>query len=86
MDDEVQALQYNRTQVLVPQLANTNIVGSKWVFQTKYLSNGSIEHLKSHLVAKGYTHVPNLDYIDTFSTIIKATTDHIVLSLIVTNK
>lgn len=60
-DEEVQALQTNRTWILVPRPANTNIVGSKWVFRTKYLPNGSIERLKAHLVAKGYTQVPGLD-------------------------
>ncbi|KAL6344748.1 hypothetical protein AAG906_002654 [Vitis piasezkii] len=54
MDEEVQALQHNRTWVLVSRPAHTNIVGSKWVFRTKYLSDGSIERLKARLMAKGW--------------------------------
>uniref|UniRef100_A0A2N9GCL0 Integrase catalytic domain-containing protein n=1 Tax=Fagus sylvatica TaxID=28930 RepID=A0A2N9GCL0_FAGSY len=72
MDEEIQALQSNRTWILVSRPANTNIVGSKWVFRTKYLPDGSIKRLKAHLVAKGYTQV-GLDYTDTFSPVIKAT-------------
>ncbi|KAF5468746.1 hypothetical protein F2P56_012876 [Juglans regia] len=54
MDDEVHALQNNHTWILVPRPSNTNIVGSKWVFQTKYLFDRSVEHLKARLVAKCY--------------------------------
>ncbi|RVX17038.1 Retrovirus-related Pol polyprotein from transposon RE1 [Vitis vinifera] len=72
--------------LLVPRPADTNIVGSKWVFRTKYLPDGSIERLKARLVTKGYTQVPSLDYTDTSSPVIKATTIHVVLSLVVTNK
>ena len=84
MDEEVQALQTTRTWILVPCPTNTNIVGSKWVFRTKYLADGSIECLKARLVTKGYTQVPGLNYTDTFSHV--ATIVHVVLSLVVTNK
>ena len=60
-------------------------MGSKWVFRTKYLPDGSIKRLKACLVAKGYTQVLGLDYTDTCSPVIKATTIHVVLSLAVTN-
>ena len=86
MDKEVQALQNNRTWILVSRPTNTNIVGSKWVFRTKYLSDGSIERFKALLVDKGYTQVLSLDYTDTFSPVIKATTVHVVFYLVVTNK
>jgi len=41
---------------------------------------------KLALLPKDITQVPGLDYTDTFSLVIKATTVRVVLSLVVTNK
>ncbi|CAM8987807.1 unnamed protein product [Rhodiola kirilowii] len=51
MDEEMAALRHHDTWNLVPYPPNANIVGSKWVFRLKYLSNGSIDRHKAHLVA-----------------------------------
>jgi hypothetical protein len=85
MDEELNALRENCTWDLVPRPPKKNIVGSKWVFRTKYQSDGSIDRLKAHLVAKGYTQLPGLDYTDTFSLVVKASTIRVVLSLAITH-
>lgn len=43
MDDEMKALHQNDTWDLVPRPPSANIVDSKWVFRTKFLSDGSVE-------------------------------------------
>lgn len=55
IDEEIQALQKNHTWDLVLRPSNKNFVGSKWVFNIKYLSDGTVDSLKAHLVANGYT-------------------------------
>lgn len=83
MNEEMSALRINETWDLVPRPLTSNIVCSKWVFRTKFQSEGSIERYKARLVAQGFTQIPGLDYSHTFSHVVKASTVHIVLSLVV---
>ncbi|KAG7586548.1 Zinc finger CCHC-type [Arabidopsis thaliana x Arabidopsis arenosa] len=78
---EFDALMGNHTWDLVPPHAAQNIVGCKWVFTTKYLSNGLLERYKARLVAKGFHQQYGKDYAETFSPVIKSTTIRLVLDV-----
>lgn len=55
MDAEIKALELSNTWTLQPLPPRKHVVCSKWVYKIKCRADGSIEHYKSHLLAKGYT-------------------------------
>lgn len=34
-----------------------NVVGSTWIYKTKFKSNGYVERYKAQLIAQGYTQI-----------------------------
>lgn len=81
--DEMDDLKQNYTWKLVPRLMAFNVVGSKWVYHTKYNSDDSIERFKARLLAQGFTQIPGHDYSHTFSPVVNPSTVCIVFSLVV---
>ena len=67
MEDEFDALICDQTWSLVPRPPGTNIVGSKWIFKTKFRLDGSVDKHKARLVTCGFTQQHGIDYHDTFS-------------------
>lgn len=83
MDAEYTALMRNQTWTLVPPSPHLNVVGNKWIFRIKRNADGSIQRYKARLVAKGFHQSPGIDFFQTFSPVVKASTIRVVLSLAV---
>lgn len=83
MDLVVTALQRTGTWTLVPRELHINVVGCKWVYRIKRNPNGSINRYKVRLVAKGFHQQPDVDFVDTFSPMVKHTIIRVVLALAV---
>ena len=64
----------------------TNIITTRWVLKHKKDSNGNIVTRKARLVARGFSQVEGLDYIDTFSPTLRQDTFRIFISIAVQNK
>nr|XP_020172674.1 uncharacterized mitochondrial protein AtMg00810-like [Aegilops tauschii subsp. strangulata] len=47
MQEEFDALQWNRTWTLVPRPSCANVISGKWVFRHKTRSDGTLEHYKA---------------------------------------
>jgi hypothetical protein len=60
-----------------------NVVTGKWIFKHKFNSDGTLEWYKACWVLRGFTQGPGVDYDETFCLVIKPTTVHTVLSLVV---
>lgn len=86
MQEEIDALRSNNTWDLVACPSNTNAVGSKWVFRTKFCSDGTIERHQAHLGAQGFTQITGTDFNQTFTPVIKAATVCVILAFSVQNK
>lgn len=57
-------------------------VGCKWIFIIKYKADGRIKRYKTRLVAKSFTQTYSFDYQETFATVAKMNTTHILLFLV----
>ena len=62
MKQEVDTLIECGTWKIVNKPDHKNIIGTKFVYKTKQLANGSIDKVKARLVVQGYAQVEGLDF------------------------
>jgi hypothetical protein len=67
MQKEYDALIKNGTWKLVDPPYGTKLIGCKWVFKNKYISDGSLDKHKERLMEKGFSQKEGVDYEENFS-------------------
>lgn len=72
-----------KTWHLVRPPKGKNIIDYKWVYKVKRKVDGTIDRYKARLVVKGYKQRYAIDYEDTFSLVVKASTIRLILSIAV---
>ena len=84
MQEKIATLEQSRTWELVTLPPGKKTVGCKWIYTVKLNPDGSLAHLKVRLVAKRYSQVYELTYVDTFSSVVKMTSVWILVPLAAT--
>jgi hypothetical protein len=74
MQEEIDSIHNNDTWELIELPHDNKNIGTKWVYKTKYNSDGSVDRHKERLVAKGFTQRYGIDYEETFSPIARQET------------
>jgi len=78
---EFMSLESNRTWELVDLPSGARAIGSGWVFKVKHNADGFVEHYKAHLVAKGFSQRPGIDYNEVFALTFRPAALRLILAL-----
>lgn len=86
MQSKYDALVKNNMWTPIDLPPGASLVGYKWVFRNKFNEDGTFQHHKAWVVAKGFHHIAGFHYTETFNPIIKPTTVRIVLFHAISSK
>lgn len=81
MDTELHAMESNHIWAIIPLPPGKHSIGCKWLYKIKYKADGSSKRYNARLVATCYNQQEGIDFIDTFSPVVKLATVEVLLAL-----
>ena len=79
--DEYESLIKNHTWDLVQRPQNRQVVSNKFAFKHKKDEQAIIVRLKARLVARGFSQIYGIDYLDTYAPVVKLASIRILLAI-----
>eukprot|EP00253_Pinus_taeda_P035834 PITA_35834 len=73
---EYNSIMVNDVWDVVPRPQDRSTVGSRWIYQIKYVADNSVDIYKARFVAKGYAQKEGIDYKKTFTPIARIIQAH----------
>ena len=82
MEEEIKMLQSHDTWKYAHPPRGANIIGTRFVYKIKRLSNGNIDKYKARLVVQGFSQKDGVDFYrdDTYAPVAKLTSARTILS------
>lgn len=74
MQEEMEAIHKNQTWKLTALPEGKRAIGLKWIFKSKFNSNGTLLRKKALVVAKGYVQQEGVDFEDAYSLVARMET------------
>ena len=71
----------NQTWDLVPRSCGRQVVSSKFILKHKKNEIGQVMRLKARLVARGFSQIYGVDYLDTYAPVVKLASIRILLAI-----
>ena len=81
MHDELNQFVRNDVWELIPKPENVHVINTKWIFENKTDEDGEIIQNKSQLMAQGYTQVEGVDFDESFASVARLESIHILMSI-----
>ena len=83
MGEEIGTCQETKTWSLVSLPQGATPIGSGWIHKTKLNADGTVQKLRSRLVARGNEQEEGVDFLETYSPVVRTATVRMVLHIAV---